>query len=97
MIAFTQYVLPHGERRALTFEASADVEALAGELVAAGYRFECEILRNGMVNVDCCGPALDGGGDQCLAMELCMNGPAVVGAVDRMVRSAYDAWKGARP
>lgn len=94
-IAFTQFMLPMGKRVRTTFEASREVEALADELIAAGYRFECEVLRTGHVHIDCCGPALDGtGGDGPLALEVCENGPPVVAAVETVVRVAHEAWKG---
>lgn len=97
-IPFTQFLLPYGERRPRTFDASPEVEALADQLIAAGYRFECEILRTGQVNLDCCGPALGGDtGDAPLAMEICDNGPPVVGAVERVVREAHAAWMELKP
>lgn len=91
-IPFTQFILPNGERRPRTFNADREVEALADELIAAGYRFEVEVLRTGQVHLDCCGAALD----EPLAMQICDNGPPVVAAVERVVRDAHAAWKAAQ-
>ncbi len=96
-IPFTQFLLPHGRRTPVTFDASPDLEALAAELLAAGYRFEVEVLRTGHVHLDCCGPSLDGEGDGPIALEVCPNGPPVVAAVEHVVRDAHAAWKASRP
>lgn len=94
MVAFTQFLLPYGRRRANSIDMPADVEALATELRYAGYRFECEILRTGEVYFDCCGPAPDGsGGDMPIANGVCPNGREVVATVEDVVRSAHAAWK----
>jgi hypothetical protein len=93
MVAFTQFLLPRGERLPTSIDMSADVEAMADRLIAAGYRFECEVLRTGHVHVDCCGPALDGSGEDLpLASEICSNGPEVPQAVEQMIREAHAAW-----
>lgn len=98
MIHFTQYLRPNGVTLHRTFEASREVEALADELVAAGYRFEVELLSSGHVHMDCCGPVLhDRSDDGAIALELCDNGPPVEAAVERLVRGAHAAWKAAPP
>lgn len=99
-VAFTQFVLPGARRIPLTFEPGPELDALAAELIAAGYRFECEVLRTGHVHLDCCGPGLDGPDaareDTQLAAAVCTNDPAVVLAVERVIRTAHGLWARAR-
>lgn len=80
---FTQYLLPNGEKRPMNTERSADIEAKAAELVRRGCFFEIEILRTGLVNMDC-----QLGGDF-IHGELCENGPQVPETVDKLVTTAY--------
>lgn len=80
-IQFTQYTLPHGRRSTTEIERGADVEAKAREIIAAGYRFECELLRTGHVSLTITDP--NEGED--VAIELVPNGPGVGEAVDKLV------------
>lgn len=91
MILFTQFLLPDGRRELRTFDAGAEVNSLANELIGAGYRFECEVLRTGHVHMDCCGPTREGDGP--IALQVSSNGPEVVAAVEQLVRDAHAAWR----
>jgi hypothetical protein len=86
-IPFTQFLRPDGRRMDVSVERPPEVYALAMGLVANGYRFEIEELRDGTVSMDCSRPEDDGP----VAMELCRNGPEVPDAVDRLVRAAARA------
>jgi hypothetical protein len=87
-IPFTQYILPHGRRRSIEFEAANEnVERIAHELIERGCRFEAEILSTGMVSLTCEYP------DLTLGIELSPNGPPIVAAVERLVKNAHDAYR----
>lgn len=80
-IPFTQYLLPHGRRTTTEIERGAEVEAKAREIIAAGYRFECEILTTGEVSLTI-HDAEDG-----IDVDIAVvpNGPGVGEAVDKLV------------
>lgn len=84
-IPFTQYVLPHGRKREETIERPAEIEALADKFIAAGGRYECEILTTGEVSLTAvfCD---DDGDEQDVEIEICTNGPAIRDAVDALVQ-----------
>lgn len=85
-IPFTQYLRPNG-RKALTFiERPAEIEAMAQEIRAKGYRFESEELREGTVSFTVASPHEDEGD---IAIELVPNGPGVPDAVDKLVRKVW--------
>ena len=93
-ISFTQYLMPNGRRKAVTLETtSADVAALATKLLAAGYHFDAEILMDYQTVSLTCEPNRPGpdGEDAPVAHEIVGNGPAVLDAVDRLVRAAASA------
>jgi hypothetical protein len=88
MIRFTEYVLPDGRQRDAYVERPAEIEALASEVVAAGGRFEIEMLRTGYVSMEVVGG--DDGDPFNVAIEICGNAQCVIGdAVDRLVRDAH--------
>lgn len=82
-IPFTQFKMPHGHEVCVTIDRSRAIEGKALTLMEAGYRFEIEMLMTGDVNMECIR------GEDCIAGELCTNGPAVPEAVDRMIERAY--------
>lgn len=86
-IPFTQYMLPNGRRRAEKIDRPPEIEALAERFIAAGGRYECEILTTGLVSITAV--FLVGNELQDIAIEVCPNnGPAVEDAVDFVVRSS---------
>jgi hypothetical protein len=85
-IPFTQYLLPDGRTRPTAFDAPDDVAARARAIIAAGHRFECEVLTTGEVSLTI--HDVENGED--LAIEVVPNGPEVPEAVVRLVES-FDA------
>lgn len=87
-IPFTQYLRPDGRKTAVYISRSDEIEAMAQEVRARGYVFECEELSNGVCSFTVMGPV--GHEDEAdIAIELSRNGPGVPDAVDRLVRHAY--------
>lgn len=87
MIPFTQYKFPDGRRVPESIERPVIIEALAKELIEAGWQFEIEIFPDTkLVNMDCCND------DEQLACEQCTNGPAVPTCVDELVQDAHANW-----
>ena len=82
-IKFTQ--ISKGERFPTEIEMPPDIENMALELISKGCRFEMELLRNGMVHMDCTMRGAEGP----VALELCENGPPVLKAVERLVRESH--------
>lgn len=81
-IPFMQYLRPHGETSSVTIDRPADIEKLAHEFMIRGGRYEAEILTTGEVSLTA---VMD---DDDIAIEVCVNGPDVVEAVDRLVRGS---------
>lgn len=90
MIPFTQYHLPDGRKSLVTIDRPEEVESKAREVIAQGYVFEAEVLTTGEVSFTVADPTE--GVDICI--EVTTNGPEALGAVDRLVRSAYNTLKG---
>ncbi len=84
-IPFTEYVLPYGARRSLEVKRSEGIETKAQAILAKGFHFECEQLRNGMWSYTI------GDEDGDYAHELSVNGPADTMAIDTMVTEFHDA------
>lgn len=88
-IVFTQYLRPDGRQRTVWVERSPEIVALATRIIASGYHFDIEELADRTVSMTCEPNAPDADGeDQPIAMELVPNGPAVLDAVDRLIRAA---------
>lgn len=86
MIPFTQYLLPDGRQRRMRVNRNQETERRAGELMAAGYEFTCEILTTGEVSLEC---ALRGD-EEPLVSAVCENGVLVLNAVDKLIADAYE-------
>lgn len=85
MIPFTQYLLPDGRRQTITIERSPEIEAKAATIIAAGLRFETEVLSDGAtVSLTVSDPVEE----EDVAIELVPNGPGIPDAVDRLVEAA---------
>lgn len=88
-VIFTQYLRPDGRRRTVWVERSAETAADARLVVAAGFHFDIEELSSGHVSMTVEPNTTDAHGDDSpVAHELCVNGPSVPDAVDRLVRAA---------
>jgi hypothetical protein len=85
---FTQFVFPHGRKKAVFIDMPHEIESMAERIVAAGFNFEIECFPDTqIVNMDCCND------DKQLACEVTQNGPDVPKAVERLVKSAFKAAK----
>jgi len=92
MIKFTQYLLPNGERREVEIEVPADIQEQADYLIAAGQKFEAEILRTGAVSLTC--EPRDEELENRFFIKLCGNiNDNVSGTVHALVTQAYNAIK----
>lgn len=88
-VVFTQYLRPDGRQQKVWVERSAEIVALANRLIGAGYHFDIEELADRTVSMTCePNAATDDEDDAPIAMELVPNGPAVLDAVDRLIRAA---------
>jgi hypothetical protein len=86
-IPFTQYLRPDGRRRDEAIDRSAEVEALADKFIAAGGRYECEVLTTGHVSLTA---AYDVNGEQQdIAIKVFTQRPGLIGEkVDELVRES---------
>lgn len=78
-IPFTQYLRPDGRKVDVSIEVSDEVGTKAHAIIAAGYRFECEILTTGQVSVTITDDEADH------AIEIVMNGPDIPVTVERLI------------
>ncbi len=79
VVEFTQYLLPDGKKRPTHIRVSNAAWKKAGEIVALGFCFECEILQTGQVSLT----IADADGDH--AIKICPNGPGVRETVERLI------------
>lgn len=93
-IPFTQFLMPDGRRRSITIDRPAPIEDLAKQIIAAGFRFEIEMLQTGQVSMEIVKDVPDPGVADSVAIEICHNGPTegdnlgVPDAVDKMIQYA---------
>ncbi len=85
-IAYTQFMLPDGEKVQRSINRPDKIGEQAKIIVAKGYRLEAEVLRTGVVSFTIYDPVKDY--DVCI--ELSDNGPAVGAAFDKLIKS-FDA------
>lgn len=85
-IPFTQYLMPDGRTEAISIDMKDQaLHDKAAALIEAGYHFDIEMLRTGMVSMTC-----ERNTDQGeLYIRLCSNGPPVVAAVRALVEDAH--------
>jgi hypothetical protein len=87
-IPFTQFLRPFGHRTPVTIDRPDAVVDKAEKIIAAGFWFEIEELREGTVHMTVSGNVPDVG--ECdVVSELCPNGPGVPETVDRLVERAF--------
>ncbi|HNP16327.1 MAG TPA: hypothetical protein PKI99_07695, partial [Terrimesophilobacter sp.] len=84
-IPVTQYVRPDGRRREIGIVRPSEIAEMAQRCLAAGMRFEAEVLTTGHVSLTVVGKDDDGEeGD--IAIRVVKNGPGVVAeAFDSLV------------
>lgn len=91
-IQFTQYLMPDGRKAEVTIDRPDDIAVKAREIIARGFRFECEMLSDReSISLTITDPDE---GD--LDIEVVQNGPEVPLAVDRMVLRFYPSLSRAR-
>lgn len=88
-IPFTQFLLPDGRKREMTIEVVPEVAEMASNLIADGYKFEIEILTNGMVSASVEKPESHEDDPQTLAMKIMPNGPGMQEAIEEMTAEGY--------
>jgi hypothetical protein len=88
-IPFTQFLRPNGRKTVITIVRPDAIEADAAQLMAAGARFEIEVLRTGHVSIEIVADnKCDPDEPHSLAMALVPNGPLVPTAIDEAVLNA---------
>lgn len=93
-IRFTQYMLPNGRKETHYIERDGEILAKARKLEAAGFVFECEMLRDySTISFEV---LHDEDGDRSLAHKLVKNGPDVPATVDQMIVEACAALEAGR-
>lgn len=90
-IPFTQYLLPNGRRAAVRLPVDEETFAKAAEIMATGFVFEIEMLRDGRVSATITHPEH---GDA--EIVLCANGPDVPAKIKTMIMR-FKQRKGWRP
>jgi hypothetical protein len=85
-IPFTQYVLPRGFKKAVAVNRPAAIADMAERFLAAGGRYECEVLTTGEVSLTAVMNVDDEPQD--VEIEICPNGPAVMDATDRLIAAS---------
>ncbi len=89
MIKFTEFILPNGKRVDREISLDSEVESKANYLIDVGFQFEIEILRNGMINMDCSRSE-----DDCaIASELGKNDNTLPLKVVKLIETAFERWK----
>ena len=87
MITFIQFLRPNGRQKPIQMHASEEIEKLAGECVRKGALFTAEVLTTGAVSLACEYKVDFDTQDICI--EICKNGPDVVGAVEKLIRYSH--------
>lgn len=79
-IPFTQFLQPDGRKTATSIVRPQPIMDKAEQIIAAGFRFECEMLSTGEVSFT----ISNDDGDH--AIQVCNNDAAVLEAVDRLIQ-----------
>lgn len=92
IIPFTQYLMPDGRAKEVSFECEEYQDSLVQDLVNAGCRFEVEMLSTGEVSLTV--EYEDPNGENItLAHEICPNGPEVGIAIEQLIHGAHVSYK----
>jgi hypothetical protein len=83
LVPFTQYLRPNGRKASVGIERPDDIADKADEIIAKGFRFECEELTTGHVSFT----VADDDGD--VGIEICWNGVDVPTAVDKLINRVH--------
>lgn len=80
-IPFTQYLMPHGRKADVFIDRPDEIAAKAHQIIAKGFRFECEMLSDHRtISLTITHPK-----DGDMEIEVVPNGPDVPVAIDRMI------------
>ena len=89
-IPFTQFLRPNRQPRDMNIARPVEIADIADEVIALGGRFTAEELMTGAVSLACEYDDMD------IVVELTKNGPAVLDAVDKLVRESLKEIKAAQ-
>lgn len=81
-IPFTQFLMPDGRQKEVSIDRPEAIGTLARGLIDHGCVFEIEMLSTGEISMEVMH------GENSIAAEICLNGPEVPKAVDRLVEQA---------
>lgn len=82
-VPFTQFLLPDGRQKEIEISLDPDVEAKAQDIIAAGYKFEIEILRTGIISATIADPIQE----EDVAHALMRNGIQVPPGITKMIEN----------
>lgn len=97
LVPFTQYLRPHGERRTIFTTIDDDLAPDVFAAIDYGYRFECEMLSNGLVHMTFTGVDYDmeDPEEQDVLMRITPNDEHVTDGVAALINDAVkkvDGW-----
>ena len=78
-LAFTQYLLPNGDKKEIEFIVDGDTEIKAKSILKYGWVFEAEILTNGVVSLT----ISDGEEDR--VIQVCENGTTIPIVIEKLI------------
>jgi hypothetical protein len=85
-IPFTQFLRPNGAQRQVTIDLDDETETMAQAILAKGFKFEIEELRNGMVSATVADPKED---RDVMFAKFVPNGPEVPEAIKTMIHKFH--------
>jgi hypothetical protein len=85
-VEFTQYLRPSGNTRPIYIDVDEPLHAMAQAVIAAGQRFEAELLSDGLVSLTVADPDLRAD----VAIRVCSNDEAVPRSVDELIIEAHE-------
>jgi hypothetical protein len=86
-IHFTQYLMPDGRKQDVYIEMPEEIEKLASKFIEADGWYEAEMLSDMVtISLTACWNQKDSNND--VVIQLAPNGPAVVKAVEELVRES---------
>ena len=89
-VTFIQYLRPDGRRRQAIIDRTEEIARMALELQQAGYELAIEELMTGALSMTVESKDEDQLEEEgTLAHEICLNGPPVLAAVDKLITTAH--------
>jgi hypothetical protein len=85
MVQFTQYIRPDGRTKPITIDVPRDIADKAERLAEWDVHFTAEILRTEEISLT----AEDATINETLDIEVVLNGPEVIDAVNRLINNTY--------